>query len=501
MSINKEDFVKARSEFELGALATEGINPKTRNLSALAQSDLGAAIEILQEVDLDALCSLEKRLEAVHELRRDIQQTLASGGRIFISGCGATGRLAIALETFWRSANQDGQVVGFMAGGDYALIKSVESFEDKMAYGSRQLEELGFGENDLLLAVTEGGETSFVIGSALWAGKKSNRKPYFIYCNPDEQLLPIARSRSVLENPRIAKLNLDIGAMAISGSTRMQATTVQMLAIGLALFLKAKDKAEFLERARIEIKGLAKLSLNSLVPFIKREAGIYAQEGVVSYAAEPSIAITILTDTTERSPTFSLQPFEKLGEKHLSLSYLTLKGAQDSKQAWQSLLNREPRGLSWPDLAIQVDEAEIHKFDISQASLARRSGDQSSVFEVTQTEKEFKLKFGEHRGEIPKPSGYHFINQVALKMAFNILSTLIMGRMGRYEGNLMTYVRPSNFKLVDRAVRYVIELGEREGLELTYMEVVDEIFIQIPALGPDEPVVLKTLDAIKRRKA
>ena len=99
-----------------------------------------------------------------------------------------------------------------MAGGDFALIKSVESFEDKTEYGERQLMELGFGPNDLLLASTEGGETPFVIGSANKAAAVSNRKPYFLYCNPDEVLLPIIRSREVLENSRINKINLTVGA-------------------------------------------------------------------------------------------------------------------------------------------------------------------------------------------------------------------------------------------------------------------------------------------------
>jgi len=45
-----------------------------------------------------------------------------------------------------------------------------------------------------------------------------------------------------------------------------------------------------------------------------------------------------------------------------------------------------------------------------------------------------------------------------MKMALNNLSTIIMGRMNRYESNIMTYVKPTNYKLIDRATRYVIML-------------------------------------------
>ena len=46
-------------------------------------------------------------------------------------GCGATGRLALVLETLWRQETQEiypdwyDRTIAFMAGGDAALIKSV----------------------------------------------------------------------------------------------------------------------------------------------------------------------------------------------------------------------------------------------------------------------------------------------------------------------------------------------------------------------------------------
>ena len=33
-----------------------------------------------------------------------------------------------------------------------------------------------------------------------------------------------------------------------------------------------------------------------------------------------------------------------------------------------------------------------------------------------------------------------------------------MGRMDRYYSNIMTYVKPTNYKLIDRAARYVMIL-------------------------------------------
>ncbi|MEX0799561.1 MAG: hypothetical protein WEB87_01235 [Bacteriovoracaceae bacterium] len=508
MNINKDRFLKMRKEFELGKLTTESVNLKTKNLSYLAHDNLEHAIRALREVDLDSLNLFEKKLQDVYPLALKIKDALASGNKIFLSGCGATGRLSLAIETFWRFLNKNDQsksdqVKSFMAGGDYALIKSVESFEDKMSYGSRQLEELGFSDKDFLVAITEGGETSFVIGSALFAKEKSTVCPHFIYCNPDHELAAIERSRKIIEDPAIEKLNLTVGPMAITGSTRMQATTIQMLAVSLALFLEFSDRRDFMSQAKEEVAGLKKLSCQELLPFIQKEAEIYQNKKLVTYLAQPLSAITILTDTTERSPTFSLEPFEKAGENHLSLAYLALKGTHNSEQAWRSLLQRDPRGLDWPDLDLKLDQEEIYKFDISESAVERRrrSDKGAETFAIWGRENDFFLRLGDLEGSLPKVSRHHVFNQIALKMGLNILSTLIMALMERYEGNVMTYVRPSNYKLIDRAARYVIELAKKENKQLDYLEVVNELFNQIPRLRPDEPVVLKTLEALKSSKS
>ena len=94
--------------------------------------------------------------------------------------------MSLALETIWRmdcknDVNLKEKVISFMAGGDVALIHSIEKFEDFPEFGARQLIENNFGENDLLIATTEGGETPWVIGAAEEASRKSCQKPFFIY--------------------------------------------------------------------------------------------------------------------------------------------------------------------------------------------------------------------------------------------------------------------------------------------------------------------------------
>jgi N-acetylmuramic acid 6-phosphate etherase len=72
-----------------------------------------------------------------------------------------------------------------MAGGDAALIKSVEDFEDHPEFAEQQLVELGFKQGDLLIGSTEGGETPWVIGAIWKSTTLTSRKPWMLYGNTD----------------------------------------------------------------------------------------------------------------------------------------------------------------------------------------------------------------------------------------------------------------------------------------------------------------------------
>src|SRR6185436_8515478 len=117
----------------------------------------------------------------------------------------------------------------------------VEGFEDFVAFGRKQLEDLGVNRNDVVFAITEGGETSFVIGTA-WKAFEVGAKVFFVYNNPDEILCRhVQRSREIIQEPGIEKINLTTGPMAITGSTRMQATSIQLAVLLTVLEMVLRD--------------------------------------------------------------------------------------------------------------------------------------------------------------------------------------------------------------------------------------------------------------------
>jgi N-acetylmuramic acid 6-phosphate etherase len=207
-----------------------------------------------------------------------------------------------------------------MAGGDFALIKSVEGFEDFTQFGAKQIADMGVSEGDVVIAITEGGETSFVIGTA-WEGLRKGAKVYFMYNNPDDVLCEhVIRSREVIEDPRIEKINVTTGPMGIMGSTRMQATTIELCVMVTILEMVLRDimatvdpNGDYPSSSTVpqEFMGalnevlstlLSREILAPLAELVKMEAASYKARKKSTYFAD-SFGIDIMTDTTERSPT------------------------------------------------------------------------------------------------------------------------------------------------------------------------------------------------------
>ncbi len=507
------EFLKISQQFRLGNLPTETPHPKTVTLSTDAQANLEKAINTIKEIDLDVFTKVKTSLFALKFLKERIEDTLKSGNNIYLCGCGATGRLSLALETIWRHQRENNvelkdRIVSFMAGGDVALIHSVEKFEDYPEFGERQLLELGFKDGDLLISTTEGGETPFVIGATQAASRISHRAPFFLYCNPDEILINTAeRSKEVIKNPRIEKINLSVGPMALTGSTRMQATTILMYSVGLCLWYFDQTYTEMEKEALRMIEFVKTCDFNFLAPFIKEESEIYKRGEYILYETDSYLGISILTDTTERSPTFSLYPFENQQDevKNPSLSYLYFRQVEESKKAWFDLLRREPRCFHWKEITDQTTYDRLMGFDFSAQLTKHRTKylpktHHHFVITFNPDNNAIEFKLGDLKKELSLGELNFLSAHLVLKILMNNLSTLIMGRMGRYESNLMTWVRASNNKLVDRAVRYAHFLLHQKGINASYADLVHTCFQLKDDVPRDQALVLKMVEEISNTK-
>ena len=377
--IKAEEFLSVSSQYKLGGLVTESPHPATGELSYLASGNLPEAVSILKALDRHTIEVLSEKRKQICYLKDAIKETLRSGYNIYFCGCGATGRLSLTIETLWRQVHQNDEftnrVFSFMAGGDVALIRSIENFEDFPHYGARQLLEAGFKAGDLLIGTTEGGETPFVIGAVEKAIELSGRKPYFMYCNPDDLLCRTAeRSKLVIQNPSIEKINLTVGPMALTGSTRMQSSTILLAAAGLALLCYNETDEYFSEAINTFSEFWENADIHFIERFIIKETECYEKGEYLLYESDNKLGITIITDTTERSPTFSLYPFENKNEQGQppSLCYLFMPRSCNSKEAWEHLLWRAPRTLEWTEINGIASTKRLLGFDFSSELIQRR---------------------------------------------------------------------------------------------------------------------------------
>ena len=502
MPSNCENFLSVCSEYKLGELPTEHPHPLTKNLSELAKTKVAQAIELLREVDYLALKKLEENWGSLDQLHLEIKQTLKDKRRVILVGCGATGRLSLALESWWRSQNPgNNQVIGIMAAGDLALIHSIESAEDYPEYGKRHLIELGIEKEDLVIGITEGGETPYVLGAVEYAAITQKRKPYLLYCNPDNILKKIVkRSKSAIENPKVNNIALPVGPMALSGSTRMQACDVLQIAVGAGLI----GGKTILENT---LKFIQKKCPKNFETLIQKESELYSIGKRVIYQTNPYLALTVLTDTTERSPTFGLRPFENQLDiwRIPSWSYLCIKGAKSNEIAWKKMLGRDPRALSWPEFKGAASLQRLYGFDLKESMLDDRKvyfpeNMNHYLFSIESLGKNIQWVLDKEKIVFKNIGANGSLEQLmALKMMLNIHSTIVMGRAGRYEGNVMTWVKASNNKLIDRSIRYVSLILKNKSIPHTYEEVAKTLFKLMNRTSSLQSIVMETANAFRKK--
>lgn len=525
------------TQFHLGDLITEQPHGKTADLSRTISESIAAGLDQLLSVDEDILPKAGEvfRSSPYGELKSALERVVLDGNTLYFSGCGSTGRLAILLETLWRRywfglaeehpalsdtfKARGERSCSIMTGGDRALIRSVENFEDYAELGRRQSRDRGVSEGDLFIAVSEGGETSSVIGTALEAADRGARV-FFLYNNPDKVLKArVERSRRLIEDPRVTTLNLTTGPMALSGSTRMQATTMELFVLAAALegvcsSLAARDtgavnpdhspgrEEKYLESYADLLSQLRSGdNLSALARIVSFEEDVYSRGGLVTYVADTYL-LDIFSDTTERSPTFMLPPFRKRDDPEAPQSWAFAKDPlRPTREAWDHLLLRTPRGLDWTsrdyremsspqsliDRPPKLDLEEILSYPIGSEEDREREEKGALVFfdlfdgRSSQNRKAMVDYFQDHRsryargaltvtvGPVRREGDVHIslnpprtemfsLWHLFFKIMINAVSTGTMARMGRIRGNWMIQVDATNKKLVDRSCRIISAL-------------------------------------------
>jgi N-acetylmuramic acid 6-phosphate etherase len=186
--------------------------PAERSLAAMLDCQMAAFDAVRQ-----ALPALARASEAAAD-------RLGRGGRLVYAGAGASGRLAVqdGVELHPTFGWPRARLCYLIAGGERALVASIEGAEDDVAAAVAAVEGLALRAADVVVSVAASGRTKFTCAvqrraraaGALTIGVANNASTPLL----DEAEMPVL---------------LATGAEFLAGSTRMTAGTAQKIALNL----------------------------------------------------------------------------------------------------------------------------------------------------------------------------------------------------------------------------------------------------------------------------
>src|SRR5436190_1166066 len=199
---------------------TEQRNPRTQRI------DVAATLEIVDLLNAeDATVA-----GAVHAVREDLARAIdlvveafRRGGRLVYVGAGTSGRLGVldASECPPTFGTPPEMVVGVIAGGYAALVKSSEGAEDDVNAGMEAMDQARVAARDFVLGIAASGTTPFV-RAALTRAQTIGAVTGLLSCSDPPKIL--AETCDVLILPKV-------GPEVLTGSTRMKAGTATKLVL------------------------------------------------------------------------------------------------------------------------------------------------------------------------------------------------------------------------------------------------------------------------------
>jgi len=199
---------------------TEQRNPGTERI------DVASSLEIVDLINTeDARVAAAVRLER-EALARAVDLAVTAfqrGGRLIYVGAGTSGRLGVldASECPPTFGVPPGMVVGVIAGGLQALVKSIEGAEDDVNAAAAAIDQANVQPADFVVGIAASGTTPFV-RAALGRAQTIGATTGLVSCTDPPKVL--ADTCDVLVLPKV-------GPEVVTGSTRMKAGTATKLVL------------------------------------------------------------------------------------------------------------------------------------------------------------------------------------------------------------------------------------------------------------------------------
>jgi N-acetylmuramic acid 6-phosphate etherase len=199
---------------------TERRNPRS---SAIDTASALEIVDLIGAEDATVPAAVARARTAIAQAIDLIEAAFRSGGRLVYVGAGTSGRLGVldAAECPPTFGTPPEMVVGLIAGGAAALVRSVEGAEDDVAAATQAVETVRIGANDVVVGIAASGTTPYV-RVALTRSHALRAKTVLVSCSE-----PPSELGGVCD----VFITVLVGPEIVTGSTRMKAGTATKLVL------------------------------------------------------------------------------------------------------------------------------------------------------------------------------------------------------------------------------------------------------------------------------
>lgn len=207
---------------QLATLTTEAFRPELSDIDRRSTLEIA---RVMNGEDATVPAAVAERLPAIAAAIDGTAERMARGGRLIYAGAGTAGRLGVldASECPPTFNTDPSEVVGLIAGGPGAMVRSVEGAEDSKELAAADLDGLSLTADDVVVGVSASGRTPYAIGAVEHARARYDALTIGLSCNAGSALAAAAEHG----------IEVVVGPELLTGSTRLKAGTAQKLVLNM----------------------------------------------------------------------------------------------------------------------------------------------------------------------------------------------------------------------------------------------------------------------------
>jgi len=228
---------------KLGKLLTEQRNPNSMGLDSASIRDI---LEIINREDQLIAGKIAEQIDDIEQATGLVDQAFQHEGHLIYIGAGTSGRLGVLdaseIPPTYNACPE--RVQGFIAGGDTALRTAVEGAEDFPEDGRKLVDEIGVGDQDVVMGIATSGVTPYVLG-ALERAREIGAKTIFFTC----------ADRNHINIEVDVLISVPVGPEVVTGSTRMKSGTATKMVLNMITTTAMIKRGKVYENLMVDLKA------------------------------------------------------------------------------------------------------------------------------------------------------------------------------------------------------------------------------------------------------